>query len=191
MKTYSHLDDALRLAAKLHSGQRRDGEFGLPYAVHPYEVVSNLRYIGGVVDETVLTAAALHDALEKTEIEASQIREKFGKKVAELVKELTRQEPNHRETKALSDEEVWQMRSGLLLGEIAKMSVNARSIKLADRLSNVREALVCLNGEDLERYRVQTYEILETIPREVNPPLWDSVKTELSRPVGSKTEIAP
>jgi (p)ppGpp synthase/HD superfamily hydrolase len=180
MKSYEKLDEALQLAAKLHLGQRRDGELGLPYAVHPFEVVSNLRYVGEVTDEEMLIAAALHDVLEETEAKASKLREMFGKRVADLVKELTREEPKKKDLKDLAEEEVWELRSSLLLTEISKMSHKAQTLKLADRLSNIREAVRVRSGDRLERYRVQTFEILETIPREVNPRLWDAVKAELS-----------
>ncbi len=179
MKGYEKLDEALQLAAKLHSGQTRDGDHGLPYAIHPFEVVANLRYVGDVTEEDLLTAAALHDVLEETDAKASLLRERFGKRVLNLVKEVTREEPKKKELKGLSEEEIWELRSSMLLIEIAKMSKEAQAIKLADRLSNIREALLTRVGERLERYRVQTFEILETIPREVNPMLWDAVKKEL------------
>lgn len=180
MKTYKKLDEALQLAAKLHSGQRRDGEFGLPYAVHPFEVVSHLRYVGGVTDEDILVAAALHDVLEETSVRRSLLKDQFGKRAYDLVLAVTRKEPSKKEIEGFSDEEVWQLRSSMLLTEISRMSSEAQSIKLADRLSNMQEAIYAKLGAKLERYRVQTFEILETIPRDVNPRLWEAIKQVLS-----------
>jgi (p)ppGpp synthase/HD superfamily hydrolase len=180
MIEYSELDKALQFAAKAHSGQMRDGEHALPYAIHPFEVVTNLRYVGGVTSERLLTAAALHDVLEETDVKPSRIKERFGGRVLELVKELTRKEPKKKDTEGMTEEEIWQLRSSMLLTEIAKMSREAQTVKLADRLSNLREANLTRSGERLERYRVQSYEILETVPEEVNAPLWNAIKRVLA-----------
>jgi guanosine-3',5'-bis(diphosphate) 3'-pyrophosphohydrolase len=175
----SKLDEAIQTAAKLHAGQIRDGEHALPYFVHPIEVLLNLRNVGGIYDEDMLIAAVLHDTVEEAGGDLNKLEKQFGKRAAALVRELTREEPTKKETEELTREEVWQLRSSMLLEEIANMSVEAQTIKLADRLCNVREALRTRVGEKLDRYLVQTYAILETIPRELNPPLWDAVAAEL------------
>jgi hypothetical protein len=68
----------------------------------------------------------------------------------------------------------------MLLEEIGRMSPDAQCVKLADRLSNVREGRRTKLGDKLTRYLGQTYLILETIPREVNPGLWDAIRDELA-----------
>ncbi|HWD37232.1 MAG TPA: HD domain-containing protein, partial [Fimbriimonas sp.] len=132
------LDEAIRLAAKLHEGQFRDGDSPLPYIVHPIEVVSNLRYVGGVVDEDILVAGALHDTIEESDADPILFRKKFGNRATALIVEMTRKEPSESETKGMSAEEIWQLRSRMLLDEIGKMSRDCQILKLADRLSNVR-----------------------------------------------------
>ena len=175
----SKLDEAIQTAAKLHSGQVRDGEHPLPYIVHPIEVLLNLRTVGNVVDEEMLIAAVLHDTVEESDADVGKFEKQFGKRVGRLVKELTRKEPKKKQIEGFTLEEVWQLRSSMLLEEIAKMSIEAQTIKLADRLSNVREALRTKLGDKLDRYLVQTYAILETIPRDINPRLWDAIVAEL------------
>ena len=172
----SNLDLAIREAAKLHSGQFRDGEEPLPYIVHPVEVLTNLRTVGGVTDEEMLVAAALHDTIEEANAALGKLTEKFGERAGRLVWELTRVEPTKEQTKGMTAEQKWRLRSDMLLDEIAQMSDDAKVIKLADRLSNLREALRTRNGERLERYMTQTRDILVVIPRELNPPLWDAVQ---------------
>jgi (p)ppGpp synthase/HD superfamily hydrolase len=177
--TYKRLDKAIQLAAKWHAGEERDGENPLPYITHPMEVLVNLRYVGGVTDEDMLCAAALHDVLEESDATPEEIAAAVGARVRDLVQELTRREPTKKETAGLTKEEVWQLRADMLLTEIARMSHAAQAVKLADRLSNVREGKRTKLGQKLERYLAHTYLILETVPREVNPALWDAIQAEL------------
>jgi (p)ppGpp synthase/HD superfamily hydrolase len=179
----SKLDEAIQLAVKLHAGQARDGDDPLPYIVHPIEVLANLRNVGRVTDEDMLVAAVLHDTVEESDADLDKISHQFGKHVKELVKELTRREPKKKQTEGLSLEEVWMLRSDILLEEIAKMSHDAQAIKLADRLSNVQEALRTKQGDKLSRYLAQTVQILDTVPKEVNPALWQAIAMVLEASV--------
>jgi len=52
-------------------------------------------------------------------------------------------------------------------------------IKLADRLSNVREAKQTKKGAKRERYLGQTRAILKIIPLDINPALWEAIRREL------------
>ncbi|MGV3616073.1 MAG: HD domain-containing protein [Fimbriimonas sp.] len=176
---YKRLDKAIGLAARWHAGEERDGDHPLPYFTHPIEVLVNLRYVGGVTDEDQLCAAALHDVIEESDATFEEIEAAVGARVRDLVRELTRREPTKKETQGLTKEEVWQLRADMLLEEIGRMSPAAQAVKLADRLSNVREGKRTKLGDKLTRYLVHTYQILETVPREVNPALWDAILAEL------------
>jgi guanosine-3',5'-bis(diphosphate) 3'-pyrophosphohydrolase len=176
---YPKVQEAIRWAAKLHGGQERDGDDPLPYITHPIEVLVNLRYVGGITDEDLLVVALLHDTIEECDADPAEIEKRFGKRVASLVQELTRQEPTAKETEGLSREEIWQLRANMLLEEIGRMSPDAQKVKLADRLSNLREAIRTKWASKLVRYLGHTAQILETIPRQVNPPLWDAIRNLL------------
>jgi len=177
--TYPRLQTAIELATRLHRDQERDGAMPLPYATHPVEVVSLLRSVGGITDEDLLCAAALHDLLEETNIGADEIEKEFGGRVGALVLELTRKEPTPAETRGLDKNAIWKLRAEMLLAEIRKMSPDAQRVKLADRLSNLREAKRVKSGGKLERYIWQTEEILEIVPKSVNPGLWKAIEAEL------------
>jgi len=179
--TYSRLQAAIELAVRLHRDQERDGTNPLPYCTHPIEVLSHLRNVGEVTDEDLLCVAALHDVLEETDIDSAEIAKSFSERVATLVKELTRKEPTPEETKGLDKSAVWKLRAEMLLEEIRHMSPDAQQVKLADRLSNVREAKRTKSGPKLERYFWQTEEILKIVPKSVNPGLWKAIKAELAR----------
>ena len=178
---YPKVQAAIEFAAAKHSGTDRDGDDALPYIVHPIEVLSFARLIGGVTDEDLLCAAVLHDTIEDTATSREEIAKQFGEAVAGYVQGLTRYEPTETERAGKSKDEIWRMRSELLLAEIAKMPREILPIKLADRLSNVREAKMTKSGKKVERYLGQTERILEIVPRDVNPKLWDAIIVELGK----------
>ncbi len=172
----SLLPDAIDFATERHRGSLRDGESPLPYITHPIDVVNQLRYVGLVKDDVVLCAGALHDVLEETPTQPKDLVRFFGEPVTRLVLELTRYEPNARETKDLTREEVWALRNGILMDEIAKMSPEAKTVKLADRISNLTAAWSVRSGAKLARYLRQTNQMLEIIPPAVNPELWRALR---------------
>jgi (p)ppGpp synthase/HD superfamily hydrolase len=176
MSSLPDLDAAIEFAAKAHKGQVRDGQNPLPYITHPIDVLINLRYVGGVVDPDMLCAAALHDVVEECDVPFEEIEKRFGKRVRELVQELTRREPTAEETAGMDKDQIWELRANMLLAEIEKMSPEAQTVKLADRFSNITEAKRVKWGKKLERYSKQTTKILKIVPRKVNPGLWDAVK---------------
>src|SRR5579883_1230931 len=79
---------ALRFAAEKHRHQRRKDK-RTPYINHPLEVVELLAGVGRVSDPEILAAAALHDTVEDTNTEPSEISEHFGAHVLSLVLECT------------------------------------------------------------------------------------------------------
>ncbi|MBS1718402.1 MAG: bifunctional (p)ppGpp synthetase/guanosine-3',5'-bis(diphosphate) 3'-pyrophosphohydrolase [Armatimonadetes bacterium] len=176
MNELGMVQQAALWAAELHADEVRDTPNPLPYVTHVMEVASNLRYTGGVTDEEMLAAAFLHDAVESFHTSHQEVDKRFGKRVSELVKLLTREEPTPAQTKGMTKDEIWQLRSDILLGEIEKMSKDAMAIKLADRLANLREALLFKKGDKLTRYLAQTNRILEIVPRTVNPGLWTAIR---------------
>jgi guanosine-3',5'-bis(diphosphate) 3'-pyrophosphohydrolase len=169
------LHDAVVWAAQLHAGQDRDGEAPLPYITHPLEVLTTLRYRGGCTDEEMLCAAALHDVVEETEGTLAEIEARFGTRVASLVGELTRHEPSEAERDGLPPEEIYELRTSVYLEELKVMSDDARLIKLCDRFCNLREAERTRSDKKRKRYKMQTQRMLEVIPRQVNPELWDKI----------------
>lgn len=171
-----NLRKALKLAWKAHKGTDRDGVAPLPYATHPFDVVNILRYVGGVVDEEVLCAGALHDTLEDTDLRPEEIEKLFGARVLALVREVTRREPSEEETRGLTPKKLWTMRSEILLAEIGQMSPIAQTIKLSDRLSNLTAALTSGTPDKLARMIPQTKRILEIVPEAVCPPVWRRIR---------------
>jgi (p)ppGpp synthase/HD superfamily hydrolase len=166
------LERAVAFAVKSHEGLFRDGDHPLPYSTHPIEVLGILRYLGGVTDEELLAAAALHDTVEQARVKPRKIEKRFNRRIAKLVGELTRQEPPEAITKELSKDELRKVRFDALLKEVDAMSDSAKAIKLADRISNLRAAHVVKKAK-LKQYLAESRELLAHIDRRVNPTLWD------------------
>lgn len=173
------LELAIEFAMSAHAGDFRDGAAPLPYVTHPVEVMSLLRYVGGVTDEDLLVVACLHDVVEESSCTIQSIESCFGPRVAAGVASLTRYEPTAEERTGLTEEQVWELRSSILIAEIGQMSEEIQTIKLADRLANIRQSKVTRKPKKLARYKRQTEEILRLIPKSVNPTLWQAVFDEL------------
>lgn len=172
----ARLQAAIDWATELHDGQFRDGDDPAPYIEHPLDVMRKLRDVGGIDDEDLLVTAVLHDTIEECGITKAQIAERFGQRVAGLVQELTRPEPTEKEIAGLDKDEVYALRSQLLLRSVLVMSPVAQRVKLADRLSNLEEALRTRTGKKRERYLKQSHQLLEAIPKAVNPALHTAIK---------------
>jgi guanosine-3',5'-bis(diphosphate) 3'-pyrophosphohydrolase len=118
---------ALEFAARKHQGQRRKDADALPYVNHVIGVTHILAIEGGVTDETLLTAAVLHDTVEDTETTFDEIALRFGAAVADLVREAT-------DDKSLEKAE----RKRLQILHARSASPRAKQLKIADKIDNIR-----------------------------------------------------
>ncbi len=80
---------ALAFAADEHRDQRRKDAEASRYINHCIAVATVLALEGGVMDEELLIAAILHDAVEDTRTTFVELEECFGAAVAALVREVT------------------------------------------------------------------------------------------------------
>lgn len=119
--------DAAAFAADKHKDQTRKGN-GQPYINHPIEVANLLVRIGGVNDTDMITAALLHDTVEDSDVTFDEVEKRFGARVAGFVRELT-------DDKSLPKAE----RKRLQVEHAPHMTHEAKQIKLADKISNVRD----------------------------------------------------
>ena len=121
---------AADFAAHKHRDQRRKGIDASPYINHPIDLANILRNEGGVADPVILAAALLHDTLEDTETSWEELRGQFGEEIADIVAEVT-------DTKWLSKD----ARKRLQISKASHSSVRARAVKMADKISNLRDIL--------------------------------------------------
>ena len=119
---------ALEFAALKHRDQRRKDALASPYINHPIALANVLTREGGVSDPVVLAAALLHDTVEDTQTTPAELRERFGDRIAGIVEEVT-------DDKNLPKTE----RKRLQVERAAHISREAKLVKLADKICNVRD----------------------------------------------------
>ena len=117
---------AVAYAERAHEGQSRKID-GAPFIIHPLEVGSLLFEVGASDD--VIAAGILHDTLEKTDTEESELSALFGGHVAGLVS-------------AVSEDEgigSYERRKAGLRAQVADSGPEALMVFAADKLSKARE----------------------------------------------------
>jgi hypothetical protein len=124
------LTKALAFAAEAHRNHRRKGASQEPYVNHLIEVLDLVASVeDGDVD--VLIAALLHDVLEDTRTGYDELVATFGERVARIVQEnsddMTLPKPERQRAR---------------LAGISKKSREARLVKVADIVSNLRAIAV-------------------------------------------------
>jgi GTP diphosphokinase / guanosine-3',5'-bis(diphosphate) 3'-diphosphatase len=132
------IEQAINLAIASHSGQNRKGDVPSPYIVHPLSVVIVLAMAGA--DEDTICAGVLHDVAEDTNTTLAEIEEKFGKRVASTVSDVTEHD------KSLP----WEERKRQALEHIKHMPKESLLVKSADTLCNLRDTVsnYLMKGDD-------------------------------------------
>jgi (p)ppGpp synthase/HD superfamily hydrolase len=116
---------AVAYAERMHAGQLRAD--GTPFVRHPLEVAW-LLYENGAPDH-LIAAGVMHDLIEKTGVSASELRERFGRRIAALVL-------------AVSDDDQiagYAKRKAALRQQVSGAGDQALTLFAADKLSKVRE----------------------------------------------------
>jgi (p)ppGpp synthase/HD superfamily hydrolase len=116
---------ALANARRAHEGQLRKMG-GSPFIEHPREVAS-LLYCAAAPDH-VIAAGALHDVIEKTDVDAQDLRERFGSRVAGLVLAVSEDE----------DIRSYARRKAALRAQAALAGEEALAVLAADKVSKAR-----------------------------------------------------
>ena len=89
MKEWVTVLRAADAAARWHVHQRRKGTAQEPYINHLLEVASLVAEATHGKDTDLVVAALLHDAIEDQEVPRELIEREFGKRVAEVVSQVT------------------------------------------------------------------------------------------------------
>lgn len=122
---------ALKFAAHQHRCGKRKGKDAIPYINHPIDVAELLWKEAKVRDPVTIAGALLHDTIEDTDTSYDKIKDLFGKDVADLVAEVT-------DDKRLPKAE----RKRLQVVNAPHKSLRASQLKLADKISNIRDISV-------------------------------------------------
>ena len=141
--------EAFDLAVTAHEGQRR--ATGEPYVTHPIASAQILAELG--IDTIAIQAALLHDVPEDTEFSLTDVEERFGSEVAQLVDGVTKL--SKFSTHSHEQQQAENIRKMLLA---MAQDIRVVLIKLADRLHNMR-TLYGLPSDKQLRIARQTMEI--------------------------------
>ena len=123
---------AIELMQKAHMNQKR--KEGLPYITHPLAVFTIL-IENGHMEKDILISALLHDVIEDSDIDHNYIEKEFGKKIADIVTDLTKKD-----------------------GKFDLKTRESFIIKMADRIHNLT---TCPNWK-LDEYIQKTEGLIET-----------------------------
>lgn len=162
----SKVKKAIEFIEEKHAGQyRKSGE---PYVVHPLEVAIILAELDMDIDTVV--AGLLHDVLEDTETTYEELKENFGKDVADIVEGVTKLGKIH-----FKDVETQKAENYRKLILAFSKDLRVIFVKLADRLHNMK-TLQYFSKEKQVRIARETLEIYVPIANRLG--LW-KIKTEL------------
>ncbi len=120
---------ALTFAADKHRNQRRKNLEASPYINHPISLANILCNEGQITDIEVICAALLHDTVEDTETTSEELKIAFGREICAIVMDVT-------DDKSIKDK---QKRKQLQIEHAPHISTSAKLVKLADKISNLRD----------------------------------------------------
>jgi len=149
----AEIEKAYLFAKEAHGDQSR--HTGEPYITHPLTVAQILAQMR--MDPQTIMAAILHDVIEDTPVKPSELADKFGKEVADLVDGVTKLTQIHFENYAQAQAENFRKMVMAMASDIRVILV-----KLADRLHNMR-TLSALPPAKRRRISLETLEIFAPI----------------------------
>jgi (p)ppGpp synthase/HD superfamily hydrolase len=116
---------AIEFAEQAHDGQYRGD--GTLFILHPLEVAS-LLYSAGAGDY-LIAAGVLHDVVEKANVAAGELRERFGPRISSLVLSVS------------DDDRIagYEARKAGLRRQVGDAGGDALTLFAADKLSKLRE----------------------------------------------------
>lgn len=151
----SLLKRALKLAEDTHAGAYRkpnvhQPDHRDPYIVHPMRVALILIDEVDLSDSDAVAAGLLHDTIEDSAgaVTRSTILENFGHSVADIVCALSKPE--------YAPEVARHEQLAAYHQRLVTTPVKTRMVKLADRLDNIREALLTSERAFQRKYLAET-----------------------------------
>jgi GTP diphosphokinase / guanosine-3',5'-bis(diphosphate) 3'-diphosphatase len=119
---------ALEFSARKHKNQRRKDVEASPYINHPISLADILCNEAHVTDVNVICAALLHDTIEDTETEPEELEAEFGSLIKDIVMDVTDDTSLHRHERKQAQ-----------IDHAPHISQQAKLVKLADKISNLRD----------------------------------------------------
>ncbi|KAI8910956.1 guanosine-3',5'-bis 3'-pyrophosphohydrolase MESH1-like protein [Gorgonomyces haynaldii] len=168
---------SINFSAEKHKNQRRKSKEQTPYINHPIGVAHILMFEGDIQDTNTLVGAVLHDTVEDTDTTLDEITALFGSQVAKIVSEVT-------DDKSLPKLE----RKRLQIEHAPHISKEAKLVKLADKIYNLRDLLVSVpvgwEQQRVDEYFAWAKQVTDGL-RGVNPKL-DAILDDIYILAGSQ-----
>jgi RimJ/RimL family protein N-acetyltransferase len=165
------LRDAYEFAREAHHGRRREGDTDIDHPTAAARLLHEARF-----PDELVTAGLLHDVLEDTSTTATELRERFGVEVADLVGAVT-------ESDAIAS---YERRKGALRGQMVEAGADASAVFAADKLAKVRA--LNRSGQTCPLRKLAHYRETVRLLRERRPeiPFLDELQDELDE-LGART----
>jgi (p)ppGpp synthase/HD superfamily hydrolase len=128
----SRIDEAIKLATRLHRNQLRKDMEHTPYVSHLFAVAMMLSQVTG--DEDVIIAGLMHDSLEDVPNYTYQnLVDDCGKRVADIVRHVTEPlDANKRDDEQLP----WLARKEAYLVNLRAGGIESAMVSAADKIHN-------------------------------------------------------
>lgn len=187
----AQLAQAFAFALDAHGTQTRKGR-DIPYASHLLQVAGLVLEHGG--DAELAAAALLHDTLEDCErVDATQLRARFGPRVAAVVEACTDTLPGE----PPASKSPWADRKRRYLAQIAAATPDTHLVVACDKLHNLRSLLADLDSEGagtLERFSArpeQTRAYHEAVREVVAPSIPEPLRCALDEAIATLASWIP
>lgn len=146
MNLTPRLDEAVKLASRLHRNQTRKDSVQSPYVSH---LVSVAMIISSVTDdEDIIISGLMHDSLEDVpNYTFENLVADCGPRVAEIVKHVT--EPLDA-NKLMEEQLPWLVRQEIYLKNLKEGGIESAIVSSADKIHNTESFLVDIVREDGE-----------------------------------------
>jgi (p)ppGpp synthase/HD superfamily hydrolase len=168
---------ALSLAEQIHGKEsRRTPKFTptkpAPYIVHPMRVALIILEELELKEPIAIASALLHDVVESSKGKTSigSLEESFGRPTAMMVSILTKPPMTATDTAVEKEQKL-----NTYYGRISHASVEAKLVKLADRLDNTRDALDLLDKAFQQKYLEETRKIYLPLAEQTDSYLYDEL----------------
>jgi (p)ppGpp synthase/HD superfamily hydrolase len=155
MESQDKYQSAIRFAGKAHGKQKVPGT-RLPYVVHLSSVAMEIIIASAQSPkfdlEFAVQVALLHDTVEDTKTTPKQLKEKFGKKVADAVSALTKNSDLPKEERIPDS-----------LKRIKTQQKEVWAVKLADRITNLQKPPILWTRKKIAAYQQDARMILSEL----------------------------
>jgi (p)ppGpp synthase/HD superfamily hydrolase len=153
------INEAIRLASRLHKNQTRHDVNHTPYISHLVAVAMILREI--TTDEDIIIAGLMHDSLEDVpDYTYESLVDDCGERVAKIVKHVSEPlDPN----KNLDEQLPWLVRKEAYLNNLRGGTIESALVSAADKIHNTESFVIDYKREGSEFLRHFGSSILNTV----------------------------